>query len=170
MKIHLVAVWVLGLGSTIALAEKLPVPPSSLPKEIQTQGAPLRPALWPIVPGTLTRIEGSTCERKEISRFRNNENNAAVVSYDLNCSGKANANYIVPDRQTDAVMLTLDRNGDGKPDVIFFDFKRWGRWDLSFCDAKFEGQWTLVGYHDDGTLKPTRFERYEDFQKRLAAQ
>ena len=57
MKIHLVAVWVLGLGSTIALAEKLPVPPSSLPKEIQTQGAPLRTALWPIVPLMLTRID-----------------------------------------------------------------------------------------------------------------
>jgi S1-C subfamily serine protease len=112
----------------------------------------------------------NSCEPKEISRFRNQDNNAAVISYDLNCSGKVNANYIVPDRKTDGVMLTLDRNGDGKPDVIFFDFKRRGKWDLSFWDAKFEGRWTLVGYHDDGSLKPTRFERYDDFQKRVAAQ
>ena len=112
----------------------------------------------------------NSCEPKEMSRFRNKENNAAVISYDLNCSGKANANYIVPDRKTDAIMLTLDRNGDGRPDVLFFDFKRRGKWDLSFWDAKFEGRWTLVGYHDDGSLQPTRFERYEDFQQRLAAQ
>jgi S1-C subfamily serine protease len=112
----------------------------------------------------------NSCEPKEMSRFRNKENNAAVISYDLNCSGKTNANYIVPDRKTDAIMLTLDRNGDGRPDVLFFDFKRRGKWDLSFWDAKFEGRWTLVGYHDDGSLKPTRFERYEDFQQRLAAQ
>jgi Trypsin-like peptidase domain len=112
----------------------------------------------------------NSCEPKEMSRFRNKENNAAVISYDLNCSGRTNANYIVPDRKTDAIMLTLDRNGDGKPDVMFFDFKRRGKWDLSFWDAKFEGRWTLVGYHDDGSLKPTRFERYEDFQQRLAAQ
>jgi hypothetical protein len=105
-----------------------------------------------------------------MSRFRNKDNNAAVISLDLNCSGKANANYIVPDRKTDAITLTLDRNGDGQPDVVFFDFKRKDKWDLSFWDAKFEGRWTLVGYHDDGTLKPTRFERYDDFQKRLAAQ
>ena len=112
----------------------------------------------------------NSCEPKEISRFRNQENNAAVIAYDMNCSGKVNANYIVPDRKSDAIVLTLDRNGDGRPDVIFFDFKRRGKWDLSFWDAKFEGRWTLVGYHDDGSLKPTRFERYEDFQKRVAAQ
>jgi S1-C subfamily serine protease len=112
----------------------------------------------------------NSCEPKEMSRFRNRENNAAVSSYDLNCSGKANANYIVPDRKTDPIVLTLDRNGDGRQDVIFFDFKRRGKWDLSFWDAKFEGRWTLVGYHDDGSLQPTRFERYDDFQKRLAAQ
>jgi len=111
-----------------------------------------------------------SCEPREISRFRNNENNAAVISYDLNCVGKANANYIVPDRKADAILMTWDRNGDGQPDVVFFDFKRRGKWDLSFWDVKFEGRWTLVGYHDDGSLKPTRFERYEDFQQRLAAQ
>jgi S1-C subfamily serine protease len=119
------------------------------------------------VPGDISKNE---CEPKEISRFRNNANNAAVISYDLNCSGKADGNYIVPDQKTDAIVLTLDRNGDGRPDVVFFDFKRAGRWDLSFWDAKFEGKWTLVGYHDDGTLKPTRFERYEEFQRRRAAQ
>jgi S1-C subfamily serine protease len=112
----------------------------------------------------------NACEPKEISRFRNSGNNAAVIAYDLNCSGKANANYIVPDKKADAILMTWDRNGDGQPDVVFFDFKRRGKWDLSFWDAKFEGRWTLVGYHDDGSLKPTRFERYEDFQKRLAAQ
>jgi S1-C subfamily serine protease len=115
-------------------------------------------------------ISKNTCEPKEISRFRNSNNSAAVISYDLNCSGKANANYIVPDRKADAILMTWDRNGDGQPDVVFFDFKRRGKWDLSYWDAKFEGKWTLVGYHDDGTLKPTRFERYEDFQKRVAAQ
>jgi hypothetical protein len=48
-------------------------------------------------------------------------------------------------------------NGDGRADVIVFDFKRRGKWDLSFWDEQFDGHWTLVGYHDDGSLKPTRF-------------
>ena len=60
--------------------------------------------------------------------------------------------------------LRLDRNGDGRADVIIFDLKRSGRWDLSFWDENFTGNWTLVGYHDDGSLKPTRFESYAEFQ------
>jgi hypothetical protein len=28
---------------------------------------------------------------------------------------------------------------------------------------------TLVGYHDDGGLKPTRFESYAEFQRRIAS-
>jgi hypothetical protein len=85
-------------------------------------------------------ISKNTCEPREISRFRNSGNDAAVISYDLNCSGKANGNYIVPDRKTDAILLTWDRNGHGKPDVVFFDFKRRSKWDLSFWDSKFEGR------------------------------
>jgi hypothetical protein len=28
-----------------------------------------------------------------------------------------------PHKKSDPIMLSWDRNGDGKPDVIFFDFK-----------------------------------------------
>jgi hypothetical protein len=59
----------------------------------------------------------------------------------------------------------VDRNGDGKADVVFFDLKRSGKWDISWWDDKYSGQWSLVGYHDDDTLKPPRFESYADYQK-----
>ena len=85
------------------------------------------------------------------------------------CAGKANAEYVTPDDPSKAIILRIDRNGDGKADVIVFDFKRRGKWELSFWDDKFEGHWTLVGYHDDGSLKPTRFESYAEFQKRVAS-
>ena len=39
---------------------------------------------------------------------------------------------------------------------------------MSWWDENFDGYWTLVGYHDDGSLKPTRFESYAAYQKRLA--
>ena len=85
------------------------------------------------------------------------------------CSGKDTGEVVTPDDQNQAMFLRLDRNGDGRVDVIVFDFKRRGKWDLSFWDANFEGRYTLVGYHDYGGLKPTGFESYADFQKRLAA-
>ena len=52
MNIHLMT-WgsVFALGLTLAFAEKLPVPSATtLPKEIQTQGAPLKTALTPVTP------------------------------------------------------------------------------------------------------------------------
>jgi hypothetical protein len=36
-------------------------------------------------------------------------------------------------------------------------------------DNRIDGHWSLVGYHDDGGLKPTRFESYAAFQKRTAS-
>jgi hypothetical protein len=112
---------------------------------------------------------GEDCKLKELSRFRNKTDDAAVISYDMFCTGKGNAEYVVPDDKTKSILLRVDRNGDGNIDLVVFDFKRSGKWDLSFWDEKFEGHWTLVGYHDDGTLKPTRFESYAEFQKRVAS-
>ena len=109
------------------------------------------------------------CKLKELSRFRSKENDANVVAFDMFCTGKDNAEYVVPDDKTKAIFLRLDRNGDGNADAIIFDFKRREKWDLSFWDEKFQGYWTLVGYHDDGTLKPTRFESYAEFQRRVAS-
>jgi hypothetical protein len=111
----------------------------------------------------------SGCTPKELSRFRTDENDANVVALDMFCTGKDSAEYVTPDDQSKAIFLRLDRNGDGQADAIIFDFKRRGKWDLSFWDEKFEGHWTLVGYHDDGSLKPTRFESYTEFQKRVAS-
>jgi hypothetical protein len=91
------------------------------------------------------------------------------MRYDMFCNGKISGNFIIPDKQSDAILLTLDRNGDSRPDVIFFDLKRQKKWDLSFWDENFDGHWTLVGYHDDGTLKPSRFESYDAFRRRVAA-
>jgi hypothetical protein len=85
------------------------------------------------------------------------------------CNGKTSGEYVTPDAQTDAVFLRVDRNGDGKADVIFYDLKRLGKWNISFWDEKYNGQWNLVGYHDDGTLKASRFESYAAYQKRLAS-
>jgi S1-C subfamily serine protease len=109
------------------------------------------------------------CAPKALTKFRDKVNSATITSYDMFCNGKASGEYVTPDKQADAVLLRVDRNGDGKADVIFFDLKRRGKWDISFWDEKFNGQWNLVGYHDDGTLKASRFESYSAYQKRLAS-
>jgi len=67
-------------------------------------------------------------------------------------------------------MLRVDRNGDGRADVVYFDFQRRGKWDLSLWDENYDGHWTLVGFHPDGSLTPSSFESYEAFQRHQQAQ
>jgi S1-C subfamily serine protease len=110
-----------------------------------------------------------SCEPKLLSKFRSKNNDAIVISYDMFCNGKVSGNYIIPDKTSEAILLAVDRNADSKPDVMFFDLKRQKKWDLSFWDENYDGHWTLVGYHDDGTLTPSRFESYDTFQRRTAA-
>jgi S1-C subfamily serine protease len=114
-------------------------------------------------------VAKKACEVKEIARFRNKENSANVISYDTRCVGRADANYTIPDNKSEAITLTKDRNGDGRVDVMYFDFKRQRKWDISFWDETFGGRWTLVGYHLDGSITPTQFESYETFQRRTAS-
>jgi S1-C subfamily serine protease len=110
----------------------------------------------------------SECVPKEVSKARNKENNATLVAFDMLCTGKIDAVFVYPDDKSQAVVLKMDRNHDGRADVLFFDLKRRGKWDMSWWDENFDGQWTLVGYHDDGSLKPTRFESFEAYKKRMA--
>ena len=37
------------------------------------------------------------------------------------------------------------------------------KWDLSFWDDNFDGQWDRVGYHEDGNSKPSRYEDFSSF-------
>jgi S1-C subfamily serine protease len=120
--------------------------------------------------GSSETVKAKTdCQTKEISRFRSKKGDATIIAYDTRCVGHANANYIIPDSKAESIMFAVDRNDDGRPDVIFFDLKQQKRWDLSFWDEKFEGHWTLVGYHPDGKIKPSSFESYDKFQARVAA-
>jgi hypothetical protein len=113
--------------------------------------------------------KSTNCKPKTLSKYRSADNSGSVTSLDMYCDGRASGEYVVPDKPNTAIFLRVDRNGDGKADVIFFDLKRSGKWDISWWDDKYTGQWSLVGYHDDGTLKPSRFESYADFQKRTLA-
>ena len=70
---------------------------------------------------------------KELSKIRSEQNDATVVSFDMFCTGKDTGELVTPDDQSQAIFLRLDRNGDERVDVVIFDLKRSGRWDLWIC-------------------------------------
>ncbi len=103
-----------------------------------------------------------SCEEpKVVYEGRTKENNAFVRILDLDCSGKETAALIVPDDKSKPIEFRMDTNKDGKTDAWIVDDDRDGKWDISYWDTDFDGKPDLVGFHPDGELKPTRFEKYK---------
>ena len=109
--------------------------------------------------------QASVCSEdpKEIYSGNNKDNTVFVTGYDTDCDGKANFEVRIPVDKSKPISWAFDRNGDGKPDLIVFDYKRTNYFEFSLHDVDFDGTWDLVGYHTDGKLKATRFERYDVF-------
>jgi hypothetical protein len=54
----------------------------------------------------------------------------------------------------------IDSNYDGKIDITVEDTDRDGRWDISYHDVDHDGTFDFVGYHPDGRIMPSRYEKY----------
>jgi hypothetical protein len=91
---------------------------------------------------------------------RTSSNDAFIKNVDLECSGRVDATLYVPDDSTKPVEFRIDSNHDGKVDNVIFDTDRKGKWSYSLWDTDFDGKPDLIGYHPDGELKPSRFEKY----------
>ena len=61
------------------------------------------------------------------------------------------------------IRALIDSNYDGKIDIIVEDIDRDGKWDFSYQDVDFDGWIDLVGFHPDGKIVPSRYERFTGF-------
>jgi hypothetical protein len=120
------------------------------------------------MPAKQQKEEASACEAKELYRGANNENTGDIIGFDLNCDGVADSELRIPYDKTQPIVYAIDTNGDRRPDVVIFDTDRKGKWAFSFWDTDFDGKWDLVGFHEDGTLKASRYESYDKLNSALA--
>ena len=106
-------------------------------------------------------------EPKQIDRGREVDQKGKPYTwynYDTNCDGQAEFDVIVPDDKSEDVYIRVDRNGDKVPDVIYagdhasFDLGKMII-TLSIWDTNYDGVWDITGFHPDGSLKPSRFEK-----------
>jgi S1-C subfamily serine protease len=102
----------------------------------------------------------STCQTVKIYDGRDSQNVARLVQFDTNCDGKADYSFVTPDSTAKPISAHIDSNFDGRTDISVEDRNRDGRWDISFHDLDFDGLVDAVGYHPDGKMTPSRFEKY----------
>lgn len=100
------------------------------------------------------------CVPEVMYEGRNKQGDGFIRNVDLDCSGRTNATLYVPDDQSKPIAFRMDTNHDGKVDAEIYDENRDGKWDYSLWDTDFDGTPDLIGYHPDGGLKPSRFEKY----------
>jgi S1-C subfamily serine protease len=107
------------------------------------------------------------CEGKVLFRGKNADGTAEMISIDTECNGKINAQYIYPFDTSKPYRFEMDSNYDHKVDMEAFSYKRNNQWDISFWDNNFDGVYDVVGIHADGTLTPTSFISYDEYQANL---
>ena len=101
------------------------------------------------------------CNPREGKRRRNEESKGYTTLIDLDCDDEADAMFVEPFDKSLPFRIVMDKNGDGKADIYYFDEGRDGKWDYSLYDTDFDGKTDVVGIHTDGSITPTRYEPYE---------
>jgi S1-C subfamily serine protease len=107
-----------------------------------------------------TVVSKSGCKPMQLYNGRDSANEGKVVQIDANCDGVADFWLSTLDDVSKPISAFIDSNFDGKIDIVVEDTNRDNRWDVSFHDVDFDGNVDLIGYHPDGKITPSRFEKY----------
>ena len=102
-----------------------------------------------------------SCKVKVLYEGRATSDDGFIRNMDMYCTGKVNATLYVPDDKSKPIVFRADTNKDGKVDAWVFDEDRDGKWDYSLWDTDFDGKPDMKGFHPDGKLEPTRYEKYK---------
>ena len=107
----------------------------------------------------------SVCKPVRLYDGRNKHDTGHLVQIDTKCRGVADMFLVTPDDVSQPIQALIDTNGDGKVDVIVDSYGRDNRWNISFWDTKFNGKIDVVGFHPDGKINPSRYEKYDANRK-----
>jgi S1-C subfamily serine protease len=87
-------------------------------------------------------------------------NNAGFIrSVSLKCSKTADLIIFLPDDKTQPMIAYYDSKGRQKADGLILDDSRTGKWQYSYWDVYFDDTFALRGFHANGEIVPTSYER-----------
>ena len=105
-----------------------------------------------------------TCDIQSRASGRTENGDGDLYTIDLDCDDIDDGLIIVPDAESEPIVLVIDSNDDGRTDTIIIDKDRDYLWDVSYYDLNGDGEEDIVGIHSDGGLQPSRLETVEALQ------
>jgi S1-C subfamily serine protease len=98
------------------------------------------------------------CSGQTIFSGRTKSNDARLIAYSLKCDNVVDAWELFPDDKSKPVRYHFDPDRSGKSSIIVHSNVTTGKWQVSYWDFFRDRTFAVIGRHDDGKLKPTRFE------------
>ena len=112
-------------------------------------------------PITVGKKKPKNCEPKILFEGRTKKDDGEVKTVDSNCDGKADITLFKADNTKLGTRVLLDRDYNGKTDVVIYDNNRDGKWDVSYYDTDGDGKADLIGRHPDGKINASSYEKYK---------
>lgn len=106
------------------------------------------------------------CEPKVVFKGRTEKGNANLESYELNCSGRKNIDFVYPDDVKAPYLARIYRKGPDRFDGIVYSYMRDEKWNLSYWDNNYDNTWSMVGLHPNGELVPASYVSRAEFEKK----
>ena len=105
------------------------------------------------IPGT---VQG--CSGQLVSTGRAKSNDAMLKMYSLRCDQIADAWEVFPDDKSKPIQFHFDPDRKGKSSIVVLSNPTTGKWETSYWDFFRDQTYAVIGRHEDGKLRPTRFE------------
>jgi hypothetical protein len=98
------------------------------------------------------------CSGQLVFNGRAKSNDAALKTFSLRCDGVADAWEVLPDDKSKPAQFHFDPDRAGKSSIVVLSSVSTGKWETSYWDFFRDRTFAVIGHHDDGKLRPTRFE------------
>jgi hypothetical protein len=98
------------------------------------------------------------CSGQTVFNGRAKSNDALVRTYSLRCDNVVDAWQLFPDDKSRPIQFHFDPDRIGKSSIVVRSNVATGKWETSYWDFFRDRTFSVIGRHDDGKLKPTRFE------------
>ncbi len=101
-----------------------------------------------------------TCEATQVSQSRAKDPVGVSIAMDLDCNGTVDGYVLMPDDQSEPMLMAIDSDSNGSIDIVLIDEDRDGDPESSLHDTNGDGKPELVGYYKKGADEPYRYEPY----------